>query len=307
MSFFRSTFIGLSNAKTLRSFAENSPLAKRVSGRFVAGANMAEMLSVVQEMNGLGVAATMDALGENVSTEHEARRAAGLYHDMLDKIASMRLDANISLKLTQMGIDLGNGVAESIVGELAKHAADCKTFLRVDMEGSQYTQTTIDLVRRLHAQPSLRESIGVVLQSYLFRTERDVDQLLAEGIRLRLCKGAYREPVDIAFRSKQDVDRNYVALAKKMVTSKIFHGLATHDEVIIQEIKQFVRAEHIDPQSFEFQMLYGIRRDLQESLVKEGYRIRVYIPFGSEWYPYFMRRLAERPANVLFIAKNLLR
>jgi proline dehydrogenase len=307
MSFFRSTFIALSDAKVLRSFAENSPLAKRVSGRFIAGTTLSEVLSVVEEMNSLGISVTMDALGENVSTEAAARRAADLYHDMLEKIASLKLDSNISLKLTQMGMDLGNEMAESIVGELAQHAAECKTFLRVDMEGTPYTQATLDMVRRLHARPSLHDSIGVVVQAYLFRTEMDVDQLLSEGVRLRLCKGAYREPADLAFPRKDDVDRNYVLLAKKMLKSRIFHGLATHDETIIDEIKQFVKTEAIDPKSFEFQMLYGIRRDLQESLVKEGYRVRAYIPFGGEWYPYFMRRLAERPANVLFIAKNMLR
>jgi proline dehydrogenase len=307
MSFFRSTFIALSDAKVLRSFAENSPLAKRVSGRFIAGTTLGEVLSVVEEMNSLGISVTMDALGENVSTEAEARRAADLYHDMLDKIDSLKLDANISLKLTQMGIDLGNGMAESLVDELAQHATKCKTFLRVDMEGTPYTQATLDMVRRLHARPSLHDSIGVVVQAYLFRTKKDVDQLLSEGIRLRLCKGAYREPADLAFPRKDDVDRNYVLLAKKMLKSGIFHGLATHDEAIIDDIKLFVKTEAIDLKSFEFQMLYGIRRDLQESLVREGYRVRAYIPFGGEWYPYFMRRLAERPANVLFIAKNMLR
>jgi proline dehydrogenase len=256
MSFFRSAFIALSDAKVLRSFAENSPLAKRVSGRFIAGTTLAEVLSVTEEMNSLGISVTMDALGENVSTEADARRAA------------------------------------------------C---LRVDMEGSPYTQATLDIVRRLHARPSLSNSIGVVVQAYLFRTESDVNQLLSEGIRLRLCKGAYREPDDLAFPRKEDVDRNYVLLAKSMLTSGIFHGLATHDEVILDQIKQYVREEGINPKSFEFQMLYGIRRDIQESLVKEGYRVRAYIPFGGDWYPYFMRRLAERPANVLFIAKNILR
>ncbi len=282
MSLFQSIFISLSNAKSLRTFAENSSLATRFSGRFVAGDNLEEVLSVVEELNRLGISVTMDALGENISTEQAARRAAGLYHQMLDEIASRKIDANVSLKLTQMGMDLGNGVAETIVAELAQHAAQCKTFVRVDMEGAPYTQATIDMVIRLHAQPSLRDSIGVVVQAYLFRTERDVDCLLAQGVRLRLCKGAYREPAEIAFPRKLDTDHNYVMLAKKMLKSGIFHGLATHDEAIIREIKSFAKAEGIDAQSFEFQMLYGIRQDLQESLVKEGYRVRVYIPFGGE-------------------------
>ncbi len=307
MSYSRSIFLALSEAKALRSFAETSPLAQRISSRFVAGTTLAEVISVVKEMNRLGISVTMDALGENVETEQEAQQAATLYHEMLDRIALLNLDANVSLKLTQMGMDLGNGIAESIVSELARHAAACQSFVRVDMEGSIYTQETIDMVRRLHARPELSASVGIVVQAYLHRTEQDVDQLLAQGIRMRLCKGAYSEPATIAFAAKDDVDRNYVRLAKKLITSGIFHGLATHDETIIEEIKQFAKAESIDPHSFEFQMLYGIRSDLQESLVREGYRVRAYVPFGSEWYPYFMRRLAERPANALFIARHMFR
>ncbi len=307
MSYSRSIFLALSEAKALRSFAETSPLAQRISSRFVAGTTLTEVISVVKEMNRLGISVTMDALGENVETEKEAQQAARLYHDMLDRIALLKLDANVSLKLTQMGMDLGNGIAESIVAELAQRAAACQSFVRVDMEGSIYTQETIDMVQRLHARPELSASVGVVVQAYLHRTEQDVDQLLAQGIRMRLCKGAYSEPATVAFPLKDDVDRNYVLLAKKLITSGIFHGLATHDETIIEELKQFAKAERIDPQSFEFQMLYGIRGDLQESLVKEGYRVRAYVPFGSEWYPYFMRRLAERPAYALFIAKHIFR
>jgi proline dehydrogenase len=305
--FLRSTLIALSEAKAPRTFAETSSIAKRLSSRFVAGTELTEVLSVVTELNSLGISVTLDALGENVETESEARHASQIYHEMLDRIAEMKLDANVSLKLTQMGLDLGNGVAETIVKELAKHAAGRHNFVRVDMEGSQYTQVTLDLVRRLHAQADLSGSVGIVVQAYLHRTEEDVDRLLSDGIRMRLCKGAYLEPSRIAFASKEDTDRNYLKLAKKMLKSGIFHGLATHDEAIIHEMKQFSKTEKIDRSSFEFQMLYGIRRDLQESLVKEGYRVRVYIPFGTEWYPYFMRRLAERPANVLFIVKNLFR
>jgi len=307
MSYFRSIFLTLSESKRLRAFAETSPLARRISRRFVAGTTLADVITVVKETNRLGISVTMDALGENVNTEDEARQAGKLYHEMLEKIALLKLDANVSLKLTQMGMDLGNGIAESIVAELAQHAAACQSFVRVDMEGSIYTQETIDMVERLHAPPELRGSVGIVVQAYLRRTEQDVDHLLAQGIRMRLCKGAYSEPETVAFPLKADVDRNYVKLAKKLITSGIFHGLATHDEAIIAEMKQFAKAERIDPQSFEFQMLYGIRGDLQEALVKEGYRVRVYVPFGSEWYPYFMRRLAERPANALFLAKHMFR
>jgi len=278
-----------------------------MSRRFVAGKELEEVLSAVSELNSLGISGTLDALGENVTTPEEAHKAAQLYHEMLESIAAKKLDTNVSLKLTQMGLDLGDGVAEEILEQLARHAVKCNNFVRVDMEGSRYTQTTIDLVRRLHALPGLEESIGVVVQAYLHRTEEDVNQLLADGIRMRLCKGAYLEPPQIAFESKEDTDRNYVELAKRMLQSGTFHGLATHDEVIIREMKRFSQDEGISPKSFEFQMLYGIRRDLQEALVKEGYRVRVYVPFGGEWYPYFMRRLAERPANMLFLAKNLFR
>jgi proline dehydrogenase len=307
MSLFRSAFLSLSEARRPRHFAENSSLARKISRRFVAGVTIQEALDVCREANRLGLSVTLDALGENVKSEDHAKASGAVYHTLLDRIAEMRLDANVSLKLTQMGMDLGDGIAESIVGDLSRQAYALNNFVRVDMEGSTYTQETIDIVKRLHGSPGIDDSVGVVVQAYLYRTEQDVCNLVAQGIRLRLCKGAYREPADIAFPAKQDVDANYVKLMEKMLTSGVFHGLATHDEAIIRRAQKFVTERHIDRSSFEFQMLYGIRRDLQESLVKEGYRVRVYVPFGSEWYPYFMRRLAERPANALFILKNLFR
>jgi len=307
MSLFRDVFISLSESRSLRRFAENSSLARKVSGRFVAGVTLSEALAVCQEENRHGRSVTLDALGENVQSEEHAEASAAVYHLMLDRIAEMGLDANVSLKLTQMGMDLGTDVAESIVRTLSEHAQTLNNFVRVDMEGSAYTQDTIGIVTRLHGAPAIGGSVGVVVQAYLFRTEADVDHLIAKGIRVRLCKGAYKEPETIAFASKSDVDANYVKLMKRLLTSGIFHGLATHDEAIIEQAKAFVAEQGIDRSSFEFQMLYGIRRDLQDSLVKQGYRVRVYVPFGEEWYPYFMRRLAERPANALFIAKNLFR
>jgi proline dehydrogenase len=305
MMSLRAVFIALSEAKGLRSFAETSSLAQRVSNRFVAGTALSQALSVAAKLNEAGISATLDALGENVNSEDEARHAGSLYHTMLDRISGLGLDANVSLKLTQMGLDLGADVAKSIVSELVEHAARVDGFVRVDMEGSPYTQATIDLVRTIHARADLRGKVGVVVQAYLHRTARDVEQLVADGIRLRLCKGAYLEPAWIAFAQKEETDRNYVSLAKMMMKSGVFHGFATHDETIIRELKRFAVSEAIDPRSFEFQMLYGIRRDLQKSLVEDGFRVRCYVPFGGEWYPYFMRRLAERPANVLFIVKNL--
>ena len=218
-----------------------------------------------------------------------------------------KLRANVSVKLTQMGMDIGGhgagpALAERIVGEMVEHAAQADTFVRIDMEGSPYTEATLAMTERLHRRWPQR--VGTVLQAYLFRTEADAERLLEQGIRIRLCKGAYKESADIAFPAKADVDANYVKLMKRFSTSSVFCGLATHDEAIIDAMRSFVAENGVDKRTFEFQMLYGIRRDLQRKLVQEGFGVRVYVPFGTEWYPYFMRRLAERPANVLFLAKN---
>ncbi len=255
----------------------------------------------------MGIASTLDSLGENVSTAEEARRSAEVYHRLIDAIQTRKMNANVSVKLTQMGMDLDAGLAEEIVAGLVEHAVAANTFVRVDMEGSEYTQATIDMVRRLHALPDNRGHVGVVIQAYLYRSEEDIRTLTGEGIRIRLCKGAYKEPASVAFAEKRDVDANFVKLTGQLLTSGIYHGIATHDEAMIAAAKTFVLERGIDPKSFEFQMLYGIRRDLQKALVREGFNMRVYVPFGSEWYPYFMRRLAERPANALFIARNLLK
>lgn len=280
-------------------------MGKRMSHRFVAGETVEDLIQAAVAVNKLGIRVTVDNLGENVTNREEALHSRDLYHRLLDEIDRRKLDANVSLKLTHMGLDIDQGLACGIVSELLEHAISINSFIRVDMEGSPYTQKTLDFTRELHSRPGAKGHIGTVLQSYLYRTEEDARQLCAEGIRIRLCKGAYREPASIAFQDKADVDKNYVKVSKQLITSGVFHGLATHDENIINEIKQWVKAEGISPNAFEFQMLHGIRRDLQEQLVKEGWGVRVYIPFGTEWYPYFMRRLAERPANALFIAKNL--
>jgi proline dehydrogenase len=211
------------------------------------------------------------------------------------------------VKLTQMGLEVSPEFAESIAVSLTQHAHSAGSFVRIDMEDSTLTQVTLDIVRRIHARPDLRDSIGVVIQSYLYRSQADVEQLLAEGIRVRLCKGAYKESAEVAFPRKSNVDANYVKLSQLLLESPYYHGLATHDEQIIDTAIAYTREKKIDPSRFEFQMLYGIKRDLQRKLVREGYNVRVYVPFGPEWYPYFMRRLAERPANVLFIARNYFR
>jgi proline dehydrogenase len=301
----RSALIALSQNKSLRSFAEQSRIGQKMSGRFIAGMHVSDALRVAETLNSEGIPVSLDSLGENVSTEEEARRAADIYHQLLDEIQQRGLKANVSAKLTQMGMNISPAIARQITSELVDHAAATDNFLRIDMEGSDLTQATIDMTREIHAMPNHAGRIGTVLQSYLYRCEEDVNLLLADGIRIRLCKGAYKEPPSLAFPEKADVDTNYLKLTKILLTSGVYHGLATHDEAIIRETRKFVEREGIDKRSFEFQMLYGVRRDLQTSLVKEGYGMRVYIPFGTEWYPYFMRRLAERPANVLFIAKNL--
>jgi proline dehydrogenase len=305
----RAFFVRLSENSSLRTFAERSALGRRVSGRFVAGTEIADAVRATQAVNRAGMSVSIDNLGENVTNPDEARRSSELYHQILDAIAANDLNANISLKLTHMGLDVDEKLARKLVGGLVAKAAsmDPPGFVRIDMEGSPYTTRTLEFVHELHRTPGNANSVGTVIQAYLKRSEGDVEKLLAEGIRIRLCKGAYEEPEEIAFPAKSDVDANYVKLMKILMKSGIYHGLATHDESIIQQAQAFAMREKLSRDSFEFQMLYGIRRDLQQSLVRKGWRVRVYIPFGSEWYPYFMRRLGERPANVLFIARNLLR
>jgi proline dehydrogenase len=305
----RTFFVRLSENSSLRNFAERSSLGRRVSGRFVAGTEIADAVRATQAINRAGMSVSIDNLGENVTNPDEARHSAELYHQILDAIVTNQLNANISLKLTHMGLDVDERLARDIVSGLVAKAASMSPagFVRVDMEGSPYTQRTLDFVHELHRMPGKANSVGTVIQSYLKRSESDVEKLLAERIRIRLCKGAYKESADIAFADKADVDANYVKLMKILMKSGIYHGLATHDESIIRQAQAFATAEKLSRDSFEFQMLYGIRRDLQQRLVREGWRVRVYIPFGSEWYPYFMRRLGERPANVLFIARNFLR
>jgi proline dehydrogenase len=282
-------------------------MGKRVSRRFVAGMTVEEAIAVAEQLNAEGIEATLDSLGESVMQVSQAEESAAIYHQLLDAIATKKLRANVSVKLTQVGMDIGGhgagpALAERIVGEMVEHADAADTFVRIDMEGSEYTEATVAMTERLNARWPGR--VGTVLQAYLFRTEQDAERLLAQGIRIRLCKGAYKEPAEIAFADKADTDTNYVKLMKRLATSGVFCGMATHDEAIVEAMRQFALVVGLDKRAYEFQMLYGIRRDLQRKLVAAGYSVRVYVPFGTEWYPYFMRRLAERPANVLFLAKN---
>ena len=305
----RSFFISLSESRWLRALAEHSAPGQRVSGRFVAGTQLEDALRVTQQLNSAGLSVSIDNLGENVSNSDEARHSAGLYRQLIEQISARKLNANVSLKLTHMGLDVDPQLARENVSTLVAQcsATEPKNFVRVDMEGSAYTQRTLDFVHELHRQPGNQGCVGAVIQSYMRRSEQDVANLLSERIRIRLCKGAYQEPEEIAFQAKAEVDTNYVKLMKMLLKSGVYHGLATHDEKMINAAKEFATREGIPRDSFEFQMLYGIRRDLQQALVRDGWCMRVYVPFGTEWYPYFMRRLAERPANVRFVVKNLLR
>ena len=282
-------------------------MGAKVSSRFVAGMTLDNAMRVAESVNKQGIAVTLDSLGESVTSENEAHRAAEIYHELLDAIAARKLDANISVKLTQMGLELSPRLAETIAANLARHAEANGSFVRIDMEDSRLTQVTLDIVRRLHARTDMRGDIGIVIQAYLYRSQADIEQLLADGIRVRLCKGAYKEPPDVAFPRKADVDRNFIRLSEMLLESPAYHALATHDENMIAAAKEYAAKHGIDRSRFEFQMLYGVRRDLQRKLVQEGYRVRVYVPFGTEWYPYFMRRLAERPANAIFLARNIFR
>lgn len=303
----RAAFISLSESRSIRTAAEKTWIGQRLSRRFVAGTTVDDALAATRAMNQLGLGVSVDNLGENVTNADEARHSAQLYHQMLDRMAEQGGDANVSLKLTHMGLDVDEAMAYEITSSLVQHAARLKSFVRVDMEGSPYTQRTLDFVRKLHRQPENAGHVGAVIQAYLLRSEKDIEQLIHDRIRVRLCKGAYKEPPEIAFKEKADVDANYVKLMKMLLKSGVYHGIATHDENMILATLEFAQKEKIPASAFEFQMLYGIRRDLQLKLVKEGWRCRIYIPFGTEWYPYLMRRLAERPANAIFILKNLFR
>ncbi len=298
----RSLLLHLSESKRLAPWIMRNGLSRRVSKRFVAGETLDEAIAAAHAVNRAGPSASLDLLGENVSDEAGARRAAEGYLAMFDRIAREKLDANVSLKLTQLGLDLNESLSQDLLENIVEHAMSHGNFVRIDMEGSAYTQRTVEIAKRARAKYA---GVGTVMQSYLYRAEQDVRDLLAAGCRLRLCKGAYNEPPEIAFPKKKDVDANYVKLMKLLLPSGIYHGIATHDPAMIQATKDFASEKNIGRDAFEFQMLYGIRTDLQHRLVREGYRLRVYIPFGTDWFPYFMRRLAERPANLLFFARSL--
>jgi proline dehydrogenase len=302
----RSTLLYLSTQPRIFRFVRNNRLAKRFAHRFVAGETLSEALTVARTLNAARITASLDLLGESVTNEREARGAANEYLTILDRIHEQRLDANVSLKLTAMGLDISEELCVSLMHDVLGRAQAYQTFVRIDMESSAYTERTLRLFEdRLY--PSYKDHVGVVLQSYLYRTWSDVQRAIELKSRVRLCKGAYNEPASVAFPDKSEVDANYVKCMHALLERGTYPGIATHDPAIIDEAIRFVADRGIDHSRFEFQMLYGVRRDLQEQLVRDGYRMRVYVPFGTQWYPYLMRRLAERPANVAFITGNVVR
>jgi proline dehydrogenase len=300
----RSFLLFLSSQKHLRKWVEASETARGLSGRFVAGETLDDALLVSRKINSERITVTLDHLGESVTTPAEAAEARDVYLRVLAGIHQNRICANVSLKLTQFGLDLSEEQCRANVAQLAEQAARLGNFVRIDMESSAYTDRTIRMVEELHAQHG---SVGGVIQAYLYRSRKDIENLCARRIRVRLCKGAYLEPASLAFARKADVDHNYVELMKLLLDDGEYPAIATHDEKMIEETRAYSRARGITSDRFEFQMLYGIRRDLQRRLVAEGYNLRLYVPFGKAWYPYFMRRLAERPANLIFLARHLFR
>jgi proline dehydrogenase len=304
----RATLLYLSRHRGLRAWAEHSGIARRVSSRFIAGKTLDAALAVCRRIRGEGITATLDYLGENVKSLDEAAACRDMCIRAMKAMHEAGLEPNMSLKLTQFGIDFSPEACEANVSALVQTAAAVGGFVRIDMEGSAYTDRTLDLVRRIHSQYG---ACGTVIQAYLHRSAHDLTELVSERIRIRLCKGAYLEPPEIAFPGKADVDRHYIGLAHQLLGATQTHSgyypaIATHDERIIDRLERFATNNHIARDCFEFQMLYGIRRDLQKRLVADGYRMRLYVPFGEAWFPYFMRRLAERPANLLFLIRNLL-
>jgi len=302
----RSALLYLSAQPQIFKFVRNNRVAKSFANRFVAGETLDTALAAVSRLNARGISASLDLLGESVHNEAEARAAGDAYLTMLDRIHERKADANVSVKLTAMGLDISEELCVATMHRILQRARDYGTFVRIDMEASEYTQRTLDLFEeRLY--PAYRENVGIVLQSYLYRTFADVQHANLLKARVRICKGAYKEPETVAFPAKKDVDANYVKCMQELMSKGNYPGIATHDETIIKEAKRYAKANDIASSRYEFQMLYGVRRDLQDRLVREGYRMRVYVPFGTQWYPYLMRRLAERPANVAFITGSVVK
>jgi proline dehydrogenase len=300
----KSTFLYLSKSERFKDFLTRFKSFNNVTKRFVAGEELRDAVEAIKTLNNKGITASFDHLGESITSESEARAEVNEYLHVLDSIHENSLDSNVSVKLTQLGLDVSQDLCYSNTRAIVEAAQRSNNFVRIDMEDSTKTEATLQVFKRLRSE---FENVGIVIQSYLYRTEKDAEELLESGVRIRLCKGAYKEPPTVAFPNKSDVDANYIKVMKMLLTSGLYHGIATHDEKMINATVDFATQKNISSEKFEFQMLYGIRRDLQEKLVRQGYRIRVYVPYGRYWYPYFMRRLAERPANMWFVLRNILR
>jgi proline dehydrogenase len=294
----------MSESPGIKRFSMKFRFARSVAGRFVAGEDIEDAMTAVQKLNEKGCSATLDYLGENVTTREEAAVACTEYLAALSHIRKSAVNSNVSLKLTQFGLSIDEELCRQNVEQVVKRAAELNNFVRIDMEGSPYTDSTLRVftaLRRVH------ENVGIVIQAYLFRSEKDIQEMLQLKSRIRLCKGAYKEPPEISFKKKEDTDANYVKLMRILLKSGIYHGIATHDPNMIRATREFAAAEGIGKEQFEFQMLFGIRRDLQDQLIREGYNLRIYVPYGGEWYSYLMRRMAERPANLMFVLRNIVR
>lgn len=300
----KSTFLYLSKSEGFKKFLTRFKSFNNVTRRFVAGEELPDAVEAIRQLNRNNISASFDHLGESITSEAATRTEVDEYVRVLDSIEENKLNSNVSVKLTQLGLDIGLDVCYANTRRIVEAALRYDNFVRIDMEDSSKTDGTLEVFRRLRSE---FDNVGIVVQAYLYRTEKDIEDLLKIGARIRLCKGAYKEPPAIAFARKADVDANFVKLTGILLSSEIYHGIATHDENMVNAAREFADAQGISRDKFEFQMLYGIRRDLQEQLVQQGYRMRVYVPYGRYWYPYFMRRLAERPANVWFVLRNALR
>jgi proline dehydrogenase len=300
----KSALLYLSEREAPKKLLTSVGVFNKMTRRFVAGETLDEAAAAIKVLNDVGIKATFDHLGEAIKNEAEARAEVEAYKRILDRIEKDGLDSNVSLKLTQLGLDISKELCVANLTEIVEHAAKSGNFVRIDMEDSGHLDATLDAFRAVR---STHDNVGIVIQSYLYRSEQDIRDLLAIGSRIRLCKGAYAEPPEVAFPEKSKVDANYIALMKILLKSGIYHGIATHDPKMINATIRYARDEKLEQKSFEFQMLYGIARNRQVELVKQGFNMRVYVPYGRAWYPYFMRRLAERPANVLFVMRALVK
>ena len=300
----RTALIWLSRQEKLKDFASRFRYFKKLTTRFVAGDNIDETIPIIRQLNAENCTTSFDHLNESVGSAAEAEKEVVEYRNILAKIDETKIRSNVSIKLTQFGLALDPELAYKNARRVVEEANRRGNFVRVDMEDSKVTQATIDIFKRLRAEFGL-DNVGIVLQSYLYRTFADAQELVKLPARIRICKGAYLEPPEVAFPDKKDVDANYIKVMQLLLASGVYHGIATHDPKMIDATIDFARREGIGKEKYEFQMLYGVRRDLQRQLARDGFNLRIYVPYGKHWYPYFMRRLAERPANVWFVLKNL--